>query len=61
MENWWGEISFELNEAKTWCIGQRRICVQRKSAEWLVWNEETEDESFEELVLEEAVATDSSL
>lgn len=61
MEKWWGEISFELDETKTWRIGQRRICVQRKSAEWLVWNEETEDESFEELVLEKAISTDSTI
>ncbi|PKG97719.1 hypothetical protein [Paraglaciecola sp. MB-3u-78] len=58
MKKWWGDINFELNEAKTWRIGQRKISVQRKDAEWLISNEKTNEESFEELVLERATFTD---
>jgi hypothetical protein len=58
MKKWWGEINFELNEAKTWRIGQRKMSVQRKAAEWLIWNEKTGEESFEDLVLERTTFTD---
>ena len=58
MKKWWGDINFEINEVKTWRIGSRKISVQRKYAEWLIWNEETNDESFEQLVLEDAVSID---
>ena len=61
MKKWWGEINFELNEAKTWRIGQRKMSVQRKDAEWLIWNEKTEQESFEELVLERAIFSDPTI
>lgn len=61
MKKWWGEINFELNEAKTWRIGQRKMSVQRKDAEWLIWNEKTEEESFEELVIERATFRDPTM
>lgn len=58
MKNCWGDIYFELDEVKTWRIGQRKISVQRKKTEWLIWNEKTEEENFEALVLENSVSND---
>ncbi|WP_158969203.1 hypothetical protein [Paraglaciecola sp. L3A3] len=56
MKKWWGDIGFKLNETKTWRIGNRKISVQRKGAEWIIWNEETQQESFEQLILEDGVS-----
>lgn len=61
MKKWWGEIDFELNETKTWRIGMRKISAQRKNTEWLIWNQEIEEESFEELVLEGEISVDNSI
>lgn len=51
MSKWWGDVEFALNEIKSWQIGQRQIVVQRKAREWLVWNDEVKEESFENLNL----------
>jgi hypothetical protein len=52
MAKWWGDVAFELNEAKSWRIAGRQIVVQRKEREWLIWNDETKEESFDSLQLE---------
>lgn len=61
MKKWWGEITIELNEAKSWRIGQRQIAVQRKETEWLIWNDETKEESHDVLTLEKIDPNDSLL
>jgi hypothetical protein len=52
MSEWWGDIEFELNETKRWRIGKRQIVVQRKSSEWLIWDQATKEESDEVLHIE---------
>ncbi|MFT4938999.1 MAG: hypothetical protein ACI88A_002031 [Paraglaciecola sp.] len=59
MTKWWGDVEFELNEAKCWRIGRRQIVVQRKEREWLIWNDETKEESFDTLQLETLTDVDS--
>lgn len=49
--NWWGQIDLNLNQAKSWSIGERQIIVQRNDKEWLVWNQQTREESQESLQL----------
>ena len=61
MKKWWGDISFDLNKTKTWRIGERRISVQRKDTEWLIWNQETKEESFVELILEDSIPNHCSI
>jgi hypothetical protein len=52
MSKWWGSIEFELNEIKSWGIGERQIIVQRKKNEWVVWNKTSKAENDNELLLE---------
>lgn len=59
MTKWWGKINFELNELKSWRIGQRKIVVQRKEKEWLIWNDESKEESNDLLQLESFTNIDS--
>ncbi|MDU0355212.1 hypothetical protein RS130_16060 [Paraglaciecola aquimarina] len=54
MNKWWGDINFKVDQIKAWRIGERKICVQRKPSEWLVWDQHTSEENFEPLVLEES-------
>lgn len=61
MNKWWGDIEFELNEVKSWRIGSRQIIVQRKTQEWLVWNDTTTEESNSQIQLETIPEPDSLL
>lgn len=52
MSKWWGNISFKDDQIKSWRIGSRQIIIQRKKQEWIVWNQESKNESDEALQLD---------
>ncbi|XOV79561.1 MAG: hypothetical protein ACFHVJ_01060 [Aestuariibacter sp.] len=42
---WWGNVKFDADEVKVWQIGERKVAIQRRDKQWIVWNKETPEEN----------------
>ncbi len=56
---WWGDIPFAVEQIRQWCIGERKISVQRLEKEWIVWDQECPTEQKATIQLKSLKSTGS--
>jgi hypothetical protein len=50
-ENWWGDFHFTVDDVKSWQLGARSISIKRRNQEWTIWDNTTDTEEDEPLVI----------